>query len=438
MSRVVTLLAIAGLARVASAQEATPRDAPALSAADEAALAQVEADVAAEAAVDDHAGSGPSLRLYGFADFRYSHFLTPDDAPIFVYLHANPTFAVGNLNLYADGRIGSDWRSLFEVRFTYLPSGAETLEGTAWSRTSTVALDDTEIDRPTRWGGIVIERAYLEWAPHSLFQIRAGQFLSPYGIWNEDHGAPTVIPVLRPYVIGEELIPQRQTGLRISGEWAFSEDTSLVYTVTLSNGRGPVDFYRDLDDDKAIGGRLQLVHYGPGELRVGVAGYRGRYTDSTRSIDVRDGVSPAVDVVDQYDELALAADALFRLGGLHLQAEVAINDRAYTPQGRPPLVDMQTGEAGLMPDRRRYGAYFLVGYRTPWLEAMPFLLVEDFVFDQGELDEVLVFTCGLNARPVPSVVLKAQFSYGAFPGSEEGMVGEQPLVYLGLQSAWAF
>jgi hypothetical protein len=91
-----------------------------------------------------------------------------------------------------------------------------------------------------------------------------------------------------------------------------------------------------------------------------------------------------------------------------------------------------------MPDRRRYGMYALVGYRTPWLGIMPYVLFEDYVFGTRELAEGVVFTGGLNVRPIPAVVLTAQFTYATFPGAADGTLGEQPLVYLGLQAAWAF
>ena len=40
-------------------------------------------------------------------------------------------------------------------------------------------------------------------------------------------------------------------------------------------------------------------------------------------------------IVQQYDEISWGLDARYLLGGLHLQTEFVVNDRAYTARGRP-------------------------------------------------------------------------------------------------------
>ena len=96
-----------------------------------------------------------------------------------------------------------------------------------------------------------------------------------------------------------------------------------------------------------------------------------------------------------------------------------------------------------MPDHTAWGSYVLVAYRLPWLGIMPYALFEQF--DRGYAEHqllvlggnnvnVIAVRAGLNIRPIPAVVLKAQFSYSWFPGTEY----DADLPQLSFQAAWAF
>ena len=94
-----------------------------------------------------------------------------------------------------------------------------------------------------------MQRLYLEWTLHRFVTVRGGQFLTPFGIWNVDHGSPVYIPVQRPYIVNSNssYFPERQTGLELLGRWDISNRSSLGYHLTLSNGGGSVSEYRDFD-----------------------------------------------------------------------------------------------------------------------------------------------------------------------------------------------
>lgn len=114
-----------------------------------------------------------------------------------------------------EGDLGKRFRALSEVRFAYLPDGVTnyTSGTTEFPRTSTAYPDYADYYRAQ--GGRSDDRA--EYAADSLLNIRAGQWLTPYGIWNVDHGSPVVIGVTRPYIVGNEWLPSRQTGLEFYG-----------------------------------------------------------------------------------------------------------------------------------------------------------------------------------------------------------------------------
>ncbi len=398
---------------------------------DPALLSELSSDYEDGPAVD-----APSLRLYGFADLAYSMQIGKP-SPIVTWY---PTFAIGNLNLYLANDFGSNWRTLTEVRFLYLPHGQLDDPVVGFfnpdsQRIDTTTNDYADVNRPLRWGGIEIERAWIEYTVNHLLNIRAGQWLTPYGIWNVDHGSPTVIGVYRPYIIGEALFPERQTGLQVHGS-VYAGETKIGYHVTLSNGRGPMDAYLDLDKNKALGARVYAQTDALlGKLTVGISGYRGNFTnrpDNPVRLDPTDGPVLNNVVTERYTELALAADLKWEPGNFLVQAEIISADRAYEDALRPPvLIALPGSPPGFISDLRRLGYYALLGYRLPWWNLMPFAVWQSY--DNPLLVDVNEWQIGFNMRPVPEVVLKAEYINVDFPDTPGATID-----YLTTQIAWAF
>jgi hypothetical protein len=291
--------------------------------------------------------------------------------------------------------------------------------------------------RPVKWGGVSIERVWLEHTFHPLLTVRAGQWLTPYGIWNVDHGSPVIIPVHRPYIIGESLFPERQTGIEAYGALSFGP-SQVGYHLTLSNGRGPIDAYQDLDHNKAFGWRLFFKHDSDyGQITVGTSGYRGKYSDVTTALtfDATGVGSYVYTVVSRYDELSLAADLKWEWNGLLVQGEVASNDVAYPGKHHPADPGFSGGPPGFTPDHRKFGAYGLAGYRTSFFGIMPFAGAE--YYDPGPLpfsSRSTAYMGGINARPTPRVVLKAEFIHAKF--LDLSALGA--LDAFDFQAAWSF
>lgn len=378
------------------------------------------------AALDEY-----KLSIYGFADFAYTKSLSGD-------FSFGRGFAVGNLNVYLDAELGDGWRALSEVRFTYLPHGAyalttETLTEAPTPINTTVG-DYADYARPMRVGGIEIERAWLEYSFNQWLTIRGGSWLTPYGIWNVDHGSPVILGTVRPFIVGEEFFPERQTGLKFFGGTQVGP-TELGYAFTLSNGRGPYDTHLDLDDNLGVGGRLFARHDSDyGVVSVGASAYTGRFTDSVTTYDPITFL-PVDDVRYQFDETSIGVDLKYEYGEFLFQAEAISNGWAWTDEGRPVSFVFDGTAPGFEPDARRWGAYGLTGYRTPWLNTMPWVGAE--IYDSGTIwkgrSAALFF--GLNLRPTPRVVLKAQLTHSWFYDTQSFSDGGNALV---TQAAWSF
>ena len=171
------------------------------------------------------------LSVYGFADAGWHKYFLQPGSLLGANLYEDNSFLVGNLNVYLSGELGGGWRSLIEVRYTYLPNGSRAVGAAGVQRTSTDAADYTNVSLPRQTGSILIERAWVEYSASAALNLRLGSWLTPYGIWNEDHGSPTIIPVARPYVIGLEFLPERQTGLLLSGSAYLSDSLTLGYSL---------------------------------------------------------------------------------------------------------------------------------------------------------------------------------------------------------------
>ena len=421
---------------------------PAVEAVDDAQVAAILADPGRET-------GEPAMKLYGFADFTYGGWSrTPGQWT--GLLNNNLSFYVGKLNLYMDTDIARDWKSMIEVRFMFLPNGTPALvngssAGTipaqladplaSPGRYTVEASDYSDANRPVSWGGINIERAYLEHTFSSYLRLRGGRFLTPWGIWNVDHGSPVIIGPLRPYVIGEQFFPEAQTGLELLGSVSVGDNATVGYHLTLSNGRGPVEQYQDYDNNKAIGGRLFLRGYWLGELTLGPSGYGGTYTDRRQEVDLATQLVKWF-TFERYRELALAADVRWVWKQIHFQVEGAVHQKVWDDGSRPAVANYTNTVVGSQPDVLRFGLYGLLGYRLPWFNLMPYVLYTYYDTDQKTVlvgaTQVLGIWFGLNVRVTPRVVLKAEWGRVSFIGPQPGSPNVDSLDMLHFQIAWVF
>ncbi len=409
--------------------------------------AEAEADALADALADAMTSSGADaavaeaeefkLNIYGFTDFTYTHLLND-----FGFATPYPTFMVGNINLYVGADLGGGWKAMTEFRLLYSPNGSiPTAEALAAdpTRTDTTVGDPADFGRPLRWGGVEIERAWLEYSFNPLLVVRAGQWLTPYGIWISDHGSPVIIGVRRPFVVGEALLPERQTGVMVHGSFLLGT-TELGYNLGLSNGRGPSDAYQDLDTNKAFTGRVFAKNESPiGNLNLGFSVYRGRFTDrSTRvAVNLAGDVGNEFISTNRYEELSMAADVSWVWQDLRLQAELIVQDLALDDQFRPAVLAPAGEPPGFQPDSRNVGWYAMGAYRLPWFNLMPFFGGEQYTPAPGTNPAAAALWGGLNWRPTPRVVLKGQLTKSWFTDGTR-VVGDDGIEVIDLQAAWSF
>jgi hypothetical protein len=375
-----------------------------------------------------------SLKLSGFMDF--GTMIALDDHTR--NLTGDQAFGIGNLNVYISKNLTESLRTMAEVRFTYLPHGApNSLANPA--RTSTYTLDYADFSRASmHWGGIELERVYLEWAAHRFITVRAGSFLTPYGIWNVDHGSPTIITVNRPFIIGLNYFPERQTGFEFYGRANAGSHSTIGYHLTLSNGTGPFTEYAELDRNKAIGGRVFWEYRKLGELRIGGSIYYGRDTNATQSAAIVDGEpTTAKKILSQSDQLGLAADAVWRYGGVHVQAEVITRQTKYTDAGRVAQFSPADLRTHYPTDNTSWGGYLLLGYRFAWGGIMPYVVAQRVHgVNEGMTLRSTPLLVGLNIRPVDVLALKVEYMRVIF--DDELVFPKHDINLISAQAAWAF
>lgn len=403
------------------AAETSASDEPEMSAEEAAALEALLADPTGEATAVPDVGIGassilsdrPIIQLYGFLDFGYQYYKPSKTSFESVFLPTTgSSFVLGNINLFLDIQPDPGWRSLVELRFTQQPHGQDdSFEGPGgtgeysyidrryFDTTSSSGRNDIIV------GGVVIERAWSEYSFADELNLRGGYFFTPYGIWNVDHGTPTLLSLLLPDAQVTEVIPQQQVGVMAHGRTLLG-DYMLGYHAYVGNGRTPGLF--DLSHDKAVGGRLTLspVTFG-GELELGFSGYWGKYLEQNKRIDNFVDLSSTKYTKVAYSEYALVADLTLDWEGLRVRTEVAMQYRKYDDGAREPTVIPGT----FMPDRYYWNAYTIIGYRLPFWGLEPYLYGEVLHVPSLVGDTIVIPSVGFNIHFTARAQLKTQVAF---------------------------
>lgn len=350
------------------------------------------------------------LEISGFFDVGFNRFYTSDESQLnFLFPTRAATFVLGNINLFFDANPSPGWRSLVEIRFTNLPHGeeisfADPLGGEYERRDTRVSdFTSTSLRNDVVLGAIIIERAWAEYTFDDAFKVQAGYFLTPYGIWNQDHGTPTLISLLLPAFQADQYIPNRQLGVEVHGSF-YPSGWQLGYHAYIANSRGPSQV--DLANEKAFGGRLFASSLGSYvKATVGTSAFYGSERDNEKRVVSVDPYRVETEELGGMREWALAADTAIDAGPLRVRTEGMV-------QRRRKLDDLP--RLGNEPDHFAWDGYALAAYALPWFGLEPYGYFEVMHAPSALGDTVLIPSVGLNVHFSAAAQLKTQYAHATF------------------------
>jgi hypothetical protein len=248
-----------------------------------------------------------------------------------------------------------------------------------------------------------------------LLKIRAGNWFTPFGIWNEDHGTPTLISLAWPQFMTQRWMPLRQTGVMLHGN-TFAGSWELGYAATLSNGRQE-ESTLNIDGRLGYGGRL-YARRDTGEVNttLGTSFFTGKTRDKIVEVV---GVAPLAFETHstyEYNEYVMGADASLDVGRTRIRAEGVLRRVQYTPGKRQPLPQGLAEPGGMVPDKWEHSLYLLAAQQLPApLDAFePYAWLEAFQTPTLIGDGAFMTSLGLNIRFNPAVTWKNQVTHVEF------------------------
>lgn len=377
-------------------------------------LAQLRAEFEAnQASADTQDTSERKIDFYGFMDMGFQKLWMPEATALLGTgsTRAN-TFVLGNVNLYVDANPTQSWRVLTEMRFTNYPNGQLVQYGVPAmgqneQRTNTLLYDVNSPDpgwNSVNWGSVVMQQAWIQGTVTDWFGVRVGYWLTPFGIWNVDHGTPTLIGLTPPSFTGGRFYPRNQLGIQATGAitsraWTFN------YTAYVSNGKTVAQL--DPTNDKAFGFRLSAKTMRPFPMQFGLAGYTGRFSQVIANVASGSAAAVAEREVVAYRQWDVGADISLDIHALRFRTELAVERVDY----EPGKFELSWGIPGAyVPNHLSWGWYSIAAYRLPWLGLEPYLSCELYRYPTPLSEDIAVPGIGLNIHVNTEVQVKTQFT----------------------------
>lgn len=282
-------------------------------------------------------------------------------------------------------------------------------------------------------GSVSLEFAALDFLFHPALNARVGLLLSPMGFLNEVHEPPFYFGTHRPEV-ARRIIPTtwRENGFGIFGELWGGKISYRLYGINgfdatgfspsgLRGGRQKGS--KALAEDFAFVGRLDWTPFP--EFLLGASVYAGDSGQDQR-LDVKNSSGVVVDIADIPNAATTIWEvhAQLRTRGWQLRALFAqahVSDAGDLSRALEALGDLNTGQAVAS---KMLGGYAEIAYDV-WpllapgspMSLEPFYrfgfvdtqrdIPTGFAKDEAQNDEF--HTLGFSFKPVPNVVLKADY-----------------------------
>ncbi|MFW8592280.1 hypothetical protein ACOI22_15850 [Glaciecola sp. 2405UD65-10] len=122
-------------------------------------------------------------------------------------------------------------------------------------------------------GTIFVEAMNFDWNYSEYFNVRAGRFFAPAGIWSEDHYPPFVSTQERPMHIFK-IFPQFVDGASIFGTAFIGDKVSVDYSAFYGNGESNISGKKDLNNNKGNGLRATFHFPWLSEFTTGFTYYK--------------------------------------------------------------------------------------------------------------------------------------------------------------------
>jgi hypothetical protein len=370
-----------------------------------------------------------SVILSGFFTLEFRDLQSEDSSMrFFPGVSPQSTFNNSHINLYLDAKFLSDFRFFTELRFVYHPD-TQMVES---------------LGKVNHTSEVVIERAWVDWLFRDWLSVRLGNFLVPYGIWNQEHGDPILISTFTPVLLRREIFPERNTGIQLYGRLTLDE-WAILYYAWIGNGKGPRLSTEDDQNNKALGARLEVKFPDLKKLTgaaFGVSGYIGKMKPTALASDelqtavfniyneennldalqkiILAGYDAAGDPLGEFREYALSFDLRFRFYNFFFQTELVMNGIEPVERVDVPVDTNGDGVAdttvNVKPNFcRQYGAYIQGAYEfdlAGWGQLTPFMRFDWLEGNDRVLRDISTFTIlitGVNWKPNSNVALKAEY-----------------------------